>query len=105
MLLETASLALLAMLDQATQLRDHIYSSISFLTHGISQHVSLGGVVLFIAATTLVWFLISSAWQYSRLRHFDGPPLAKISNLWLFASVDSGRSHLDFWEVTQKYGQ
>ncbi|KAM0257753.1 hypothetical protein ACHAQJ_004204 [Trichoderma viride] len=92
------------MLDQVTQLRNYIHSCIDVVAHLLSRHVSLGGVVLFIAAITLVWFFISSAWLYYRLRHFDGPLLAKMSNLWLFASVDSGKSYLDFWKVTQKYG-
>ncbi|KAL7784320.1 cytochrome P450 [Trichoderma ceciliae] len=95
------------MLSQTTQLRDYVYLFIDVLVH-ISQHVFPGGIILFALATTFAatfaWFLLSSAWQYYRLCYFDGPFLAKISNLWLFRSVESGRSYLDFWEVTQKYG-
>ncbi|KAL6857328.1 cytochrome P450 [Trichoderma novae-zelandiae] len=91
------------MLAQAAQLR----YDVSFLvdTAGYSFcGISLADIILFALAVTLAWFISSSACQYFRLCHFDGPLLAKTSNLWLFASVNSGRSHLDFWQVTQKYG-
>jgi hypothetical protein len=92
------------MLGQTAQLRyDFPFlvrtDSLSF------RNVSLADAILFTLTVTLAWFISSSVCQYFRLRHFDGPLLAKISNLWLFSSVNSGRSYLDFWQVTQKYGQ
>ncbi|OTA01466.1 cytochrome P450 [Trichoderma parareesei] len=91
------------MLGQTAQLR----YDFPFLvrTDGYSfRDVSLADTILFTLTVTLAWFISSSVRQYFRLRHFDGPLLAKISNLWLFSSVNSGRSYLDFWQVTQNYG-
>lgn len=75
-------------------------------TGGYSSHsVSLADAILFALTVVVAWFISSSVCQYLRLRHFDGPLLAKVSNLWLFASVNGGRSYLDFWQATQKYGK
>ncbi|KAL7928559.1 cytochrome P450 [Trichoderma chlorosporum] len=91
------------MLNSAAQLLHHVSLFIRRSVY-FFRNISPAGVILLTFAVILVWFVSSSTWQYYRLRHFDGPLLAKISNLWLFRSVDSGRSYLDFWEVTQKYG-
>lgn len=42
------------------------------------------------------------AWY--RLRHFKGPLSAAFSRLWLIRHSTGGRLHLDFAEVTEKYG-
>ncbi|KAL7916625.1 cytochrome P450 [Trichoderma velutinum] len=91
------------MLSHTAQL---VHRMSSFVDHVSSffSVISPVSVALFALLVIVAWFVSSSTWQYYRLRHFDGPLLAKISNLWLFKSVDSGRSYLDFWEVTQKYG-
>ncbi|KAL7948158.1 cytochrome P450 [Trichoderma barbatum] len=91
------------MLSQTAQLLHQVSSFIDDAGH-FCHNVSPASVIIFALAIVFAWFVSSSTWQYRRLRHFDGPLLAKISNLWLFASVDGGKSYLDFWEVTQKYG-
>ncbi|KAL6874463.1 cytochrome P450 [Trichoderma longibrachiatum] len=91
------------MLGQTAQLQFDL--PFLFHTGGCSfRNVSLADVVLFTSTVALAWFVSSSVCQYWRLRQFDGPFVAKISNLWLFLSVNSGRSYLDFWQVTRKYG-
>lgn len=91
------------MLSHTAQLAHRISSFVDHVGSFFSA-ISPVSVALFALVVIVGWFVSSSTWQYYRLRHFDGPLLAKISNLWLFKSVDSGRSYLDFWEVTQKYG-
>lgn len=59
--------------------------------------VLLGAVVLSYAASTLQ--------QYYRLRNFKGPWSAGFSSWWHVRSVAGGRAYLDYWEVTQRYGQ
>jgi hypothetical protein len=50
---------------------------------------------VFVAQTISAWY---------RLRHFKGPFLATLSNLWLMRAVMDGKMHLHFWEANQKYG-
>ena len=62
--------------------------------------------------TLLIEFLLLTALAivaygfrtWYRLRSFKGPLLASFSDLWLIRSTISGSSHLDFFEVTEKYG-
>lgn len=104
MAFEAAVGALFAVFSKSTKLLPAYFYSSADILGSISKNVSLSSVGIFSLVALFAWFLVSSAWQWHRLHHFDGPFLAKISNLWLFLSVDSGRSYLDFWEVTQKYG-
>ncbi|KAL0777984.1 hypothetical protein CaCOL14_005637 [Colletotrichum acutatum] len=61
-----------------------------------------------IPATLIVIFVLfriyETAKQYRRLRHFQGPPLAALSKLWLLKTVTGSRGHLEFYNVTKKYG-
>ncbi|KAH8879491.1 pisatin demethylase [Thozetella sp. PMI_491] len=63
---------------------------------------------LLLAAAVLALFLVSSAVstlsEYSRLRHIKGPAIAGFSKWWLIKHVGGGRTHLDLYEVCQKYG-
>lgn len=61
---------------------------------------SLVGAGLILAA----WTVISTVRQYFRLRHFKGPPTSGLSKWWLMRSVGGGRTHLDLYEVCEKYG-
>ncbi|EXF74123.1 hypothetical protein CFIO01_09500 [Colletotrichum fioriniae PJ7] len=45
-----------------------------------------------------------TARRYRRLRHFKGPPLAAVSKLWLLKTVTGSLGHLEFYNVTKKYG-
>ncbi|KAK1511856.1 hypothetical protein CTAM01_00786 [Colletotrichum tamarilloi] len=59
-------------------------------------------------ATLFVIFVLfrvyETARQYRRLRHFKGPPLAAVSKSWLLKTVTGSRGHLEFYNVTKKYG-
>lgn len=50
---------------------------------------------VFVAQTISTWY---------RLRHFKGPFLATLSNLWLMRAVMDGKMHLHYWEANKKYG-
>lgn len=50
------------------------------------------------------WSLISTIRLFNRLKHIKGPPLAGLSEWWLARSVGGGRTHLDLYEVCEKYG-
>ncbi|KAK1496135.1 hypothetical protein CABS01_01942 [Colletotrichum abscissum] len=59
-------------------------------------------------ATLFVIFVLfrvyETARQYRRLRYFKGPPLAAVSKSWLLKTVTGSRGHLEFYNVTKKYG-
>lgn len=57
-----------------------------------------------VALLLVVWSAISTARQYIRLRHIKGPPSSGFSKWWLIRSVGGGRTHLDLYEVCEKYG-
>lgn len=59
--------------------------------------VTLASSLIYCATTTFL------AWR--RLRHFPGPPLASISNLWSFFAVAGGRFHIKIAEAQKKYGK
>ncbi len=61
---------------------------------------SLGGA----AVLLVVWIVFSTLRQYLRLRHIKGPALAGFSQWWLVRAVGGGRTHLDLFEVCEKYG-
>ncbi|KAJ4397255.1 hypothetical protein N0V93_001479 [Gnomoniopsis smithogilvyi] len=59
--------------------------------------VSLASILLYyITTTTLAWY---------RLRHFPGPPLAAISNLWNLYSVVGGDCHHIIQRTQDQYGK
>ncbi|KAH8662539.1 cytochrome P450 [Xylariales sp. PMI_506] len=51
-----------------------------------------------------IWSISSTIRQYYRLRHIKGPAIAGFSKWWLIRHVMGGRTHLDLYEVCQKYG-
>lgn len=59
--------------------------------------VVLASVLIYHATTTFV------AWR--RLRHFPGPPLASISNLWSFFAVAGGQCHTKIAGAQKRYGK
>lgn len=61
-------------------------------------------LIQYLVVATVVGFFLSSLRGYYRLRHIDGPFLAKFSRLWLLQTVGSGKAYLYFWNVTEKYG-
>ncbi|KID94024.1 benzoate 4-monooxygenase cytochrome P450, partial [Metarhizium majus ARSEF 297] len=52
----------------------------------------------------LAWLAASTYYRYCRLKHIPGPPSAGFSIWWLLRSTLGGRTHLDLYEVCQKYG-
>ncbi|KAK0610034.1 pisatin demethylase [Bombardia bombarda] len=61
-----------------------------------SKLIALSGLIL--------WWIVSSIRQYIRLRHFDGPPTAAFSVLWLLWKTSGPRAHLEYYEACKKYG-
>lgn len=59
--------------------------------------VALASFLIYYATTTVL------AWR--RLRHFPGPPLASISNLWNFFAVAGGQGHIKIARAQKKYGK
>jgi hypothetical protein len=55
-------------------------------------------------AVLFSWLLVSTVRQYNRLSHIPGPPGAGWSKWWLIGRIKSGRTHLDYYEVCEKYG-
>ncbi|KAK2589590.1 hypothetical protein QQS21_012733 [Conoideocrella luteorostrata] len=56
------------------------------------------------ALLVVVGSVLSTLRQYFLLGHISGPTSAGFSKWWLARAVRGGRSHLDFYEVCQKYG-
>lgn len=50
------------------------------------------------------WFAASTYYQYLRLKHVPGPKSAGFSRWWFLRATLSGRTHLDLYEVCEKYG-
>lgn len=68
----------------------------------ISEFFS-GSASFFVLIAAVLYFVYSVRSWY-RLRHFDGPWLAKHSYLWLLVAVTSNKIHLKFPEMHKKYG-
>jgi hypothetical protein len=62
-----------------------------------------------LALSFITLFLTYEAVQtfrtWYRLRHIKGPFSASFSKWWLIRLVSSGKMHLHFWEVCNKYGK
>lgn len=56
------------------------------------------------AAVFAIWYFASTINQYLRLRHFKGPTIAGLTQIWLIRCVGGGRTHLDLQDVCEKYG-
>ncbi|CAF3594379.1 unnamed protein product [Fusarium graminearum] len=60
---------------------------------------------IFIFLLAIATFIaISNVRRFCGLRHFQGPPLAAWSKLWLLKTVTSRRMHQIFYTTTKKYG-
>ena len=62
--------------------------------------LALGAVILLF----LLASIISTVRQFFRLRQYKGPSVAGFSKWWMIKHVGGGRTHLDVYEVCQKYG-
>jgi hypothetical protein len=65
---------------------------------------SLYSVKISIPVLILAGYLVHSYLSYRRLSHIPGPWLAAWSNLWLVGIVLRKQSHLEFYELAEKYG-
>ena len=53
----------------------------------------------------LVSYILYLQWaSYRRLAQFRGPFWASLTNLWMAQSISKRKSHLDLFEVSEKYG-
>lgn len=64
-----------------------------------------GVLLAILLASVLTYFVTSTVLSWRRLRHFPGPRLASISNLWSFLTVASGKCHVKFAQAQKKYGK
>ncbi|GAB1317424.1 Pisatin demethylase [Madurella fahalii] len=69
---------------------------------GIATTTGVAPLVIIVA---VVLYILSSVAQYARLRAFKGPTSAALSRLWLLNTIQSGKMHHIFHEVTKKYGK
>ena len=81
-------------------LADTAQAALRFLTRDIKTSVISASILVLI-----VCLVLSSIRQYYRLSHIPGPPGAGLSKWWLIGRITSGRTHLDYFEVCEKYGQ
>lgn len=64
-----------------------------------------GALMAAALALFLIYQVATTVLAWRRLRHFPGPPLACISNLWLFFAVASGKCHIHVARAQKKYGK
>ena len=57
-----------------------------------------------VISLALVYFVVVQYLSYRRLAHIKGPALAGWSNLWLIGAVWRRNTHLEFYDVANKYG-
>jgi hypothetical protein len=60
---------------------------------------------LVLASILIVTSVAQGIWSYRRLRDFDGPLWAKLSQTWLFHKTLSGGLYLTLADVSRKYGE
>ncbi|KAK2044941.1 pisatin demethylase [Colletotrichum somersetense] len=68
-----------------------------------NRHPTQSATIL-LALALILYRLLVTVRQYRRLRHFKGPPLAAVSNLWFLQVVTGRRGDLDLYRVSKKYG-
>ncbi|KAG6001640.1 hypothetical protein E4U21_003995 [Claviceps maximensis] len=61
--------------------------------------------VLLAMPAIAAWFAVSLYRQYKRLSHIPGPRSAGFSKWWFIRATLSGQSHLELYQVCEKYGQ
>ena len=86
-------------MDNMERFVDLSQGALRFLTRDSKTTVLSASV-----AALLVYLLLSSIRQYFRLSHIPGPPGAGFSKWWLIGRITSGRTHRDYYEVCEKYG-
>lgn len=81
-------------------------TAVSLLRRAVRYMTSDSKTTVFNASVVaiLLFLLASVITQYFRLRHIPGPPSAGFSKWWLIRRITSGRTHLDYYEVCEKYG-
>jgi hypothetical protein len=83
-----------------TSLPGFLQSVIDAVTRRPSLAAGTALVALFALSSAL-----STARQYLRLRHIKGPSGTGFSKYWLVKTVGGRTAYLDFWGVTQQYGE
>ena len=68
--------------------------------HVIKLYIPMVVVASFVAFVVARLYL-----SYRRLSHIPGPWLAGWSSLWLVGAIRRKQSHLEFYELAQKYGK
>ncbi|KAG6096819.1 hypothetical protein E4U30_001212 [Claviceps sp. LM220 group G6] len=61
--------------------------------------------ILLALPAAVAWLSVSLYRQYKRLSHIPGPRSAGFSKWWFVKATLSGRTHLDLYQVCEKYGQ
>lgn len=60
--------------------------------------------ILLALPAAVAWLSVSLYRQYKRLSHIPGPRSAGFSKWWFVKATLSGRTHLDLYQVCEKYG-
>lgn len=76
-----------------------------FTTWAYSILPGRGTLLAAALASLLIYQITTTVLAWRRLRHFPGPPLACISNLWMFFAVASGQCHVWIASAQKKYGK
>lgn len=61
-------------------------------------------LAVLLAATLVLWYVVTKFRTYWALRHFSGPWTTGFSRLWLLNANIGGRMNYAFTEVNDKYG-
>ena len=67
--------------------------------------MSTAQVMLCLAGTVVLWYIVASIVAWYKLRHVPGPFLATFSHMWSFRAAYSGRSNQIISEAQKKYGK
>ncbi|KAK3312760.1 pisatin demethylase [Apodospora peruviana] len=67
-------------------------------------HINFTTAALTTLTAFLLWYTTTTIIQYRKLSHIPGPTLASLSLLWLLRTSSSTKAHLEFFDVTKKYG-
>lgn len=76
------------------------------ITTGVSSILPERGTLISVAlGSFLIYYATTTVLAWRRLRHFPGPPLASVSNLWSFFAVAGGECHIKIARAQKKYGK
>jgi hypothetical protein len=70
----------------------------------VTSRITTQALPLVLAFGVIV-FLISTVRSYLRLRHFQGPITARLSNFWIFSSTLRGDLNERTAEILEKHGR